>query len=137
MATIGVAGYVAIAGAAYGAYSADKQGQQVRADRKEDAAAILAENQEQARRLKKQQDQTISLARARAGASGIQAGGTVDAYINEMKKNFDLERDWLKKSGVRGAAQQQRAGRYGYQTGRANAWGSLFQGVGTAAKYFK
>ncbi len=135
MATAGAV--VGIIGAVYGAYSAEKQGQQIRADRKEDAATILAENQESARRLKKQQDQTISLARAKAGASGIQAGGTVDAYINEMKKNFDLERDWLKKSGVRGAAQQQRAGRYAYQTGRANAWGSLFKGAGSAAKYFK
>jgi len=128
-----VAAVVGIVGAGYSAYSTEKAAGQGRDDRRKNAADILAENQEQARRLKKQQDQTISLARARAGASGIAADGSVEGYINEMQKNFDLERNWLSKSGLRNAANQKRAGSLEYQTGRANAWGTLFAGVGSAA----
>ncbi len=134
---MGIGAVVGIIGAAYGAYSTEKVAGQARDDRRENAASILAENQEQARRLKKQQDQTVALARARAGASGIEETGTVTSYIDEMKKNFALERDWLAKSGKRGAGLENRRGRYEYQAGRAQAWGTLFSGIGSAASNFK
>lgn len=126
-----MAGFIAGAGALYQMFASEQEAQQARSTARANVKDINAENAETARRLKLEQDKTVSLARAKAGASGIGFEGTVDTYISEMQKNFKLERDWLKTSGIRQSGREKRRGRYQAETIRTNAWGSLAASAGS------
>ena len=121
--------YVQAGIAIYGAYKQHQAGEQAKEDSEANAAAIAAESAEAARRLKKQQELTLSETKARASASGIQAGGSVDVYLSEMRKKFDLEQDWIAKSGASAVDIERRKGDYAKEMATTSAWGTIAQGV--------
>lgn len=93
------------------------------------AAKALAESQEAARRLKLDQDKVTAETKARAAASGVTGGGTVETYLSEMQKNFKSELDWVNKSGASAANINLRRGEYQRQIANANAWGTMASGI--------
>lgn len=120
---------IGIGVALYGAYKQSEAGWQAREDARANAADIAAEGAESARRLKKEQDKVLAETKARAAASGIQAGGTLDVYLSEMRKNFELERAWVSKSTFSKAAAERRGGRYQQSIAQAGAWGTIASGI--------
>ncbi len=116
---------------AYGAYKQSEAGWKAREESREEEKDILAESAEAARRLKKTQDQVLAETKARAGASGIQKGGTVDVYLSELRKNFDLERAWISKAGISKAGAAARGGRYQQRIAQTGAWGTIASGLST------
>lgn len=114
----------------YGAYEQYQSGKESRKIAQENAANILAESKESARRVKKDQEQILAETKARAAASGVQGGGTVDVYLSEMRKNFDLEQDWIKKSGESRASIALSGGKQQERMAKVSAWGTITSGLG-------
>lgn len=114
----------------YGAYEQYQSGKEGRKIAQANAANILAESEESARRVKKDQEQILAETKARAAASGVQGGGTVDIYLSEMRKNFDLEQDWIKKSGESRSAIAKAGGAQQERMAKVSAWGTISSGLG-------
>ncbi len=120
----------------YGAYSQYESGQEAKDIANTNAARQKTESTEAARRLKLQQESTLSEARARAAASGISPqSSTVVTYLDEMQKNFKSEQDWIKKSGTSAADIQARQGEYQARQATAGAWGTIANLADNASKW--
>ena len=63
------------------------------------AAAVEAETQEEATRLKTNQRRALADARATGAATGF-AGGTQDIYLSDIAETQGRELAWLKKAGA-------------------------------------
>lgn len=124
--------FVTGATALYSLFESKAEQSRQKSATRQNVASIKAENAEEARRLKLSQDRTVSLAKARAGASGVGKGGTVERYIDELKKNFELERNWIKQSSRRQTSAERTRGKFAQDTTRAQAWGTFFQQAGKA-----
>ena len=133
MGWIAYLAYSIMAGAAvYGASETHKAGKEAKEIAAANARREKAEADEAARKLKLSQDQILSETRARASASGISSGSsTVVSYIDEMKKNFKDEQDWIKKSGASAAAIQSKQGEYQSRMANASSWGTLSSVAGS------
>lgn len=124
--------YVAIALTALSAIQSYRAGQKAEAAAEENARRIRLETEEQARRQKKAQEAKMGEARARARASGIQAGGSQDIYMEEMETEFGRELDWLRASGASRAGAAQRQGQVARQQATGQALGSMASAFGGA-----
>ena len=69
-----------------------------RADRQRDQDML--ELNEQLRRTDLANEQKLGRARAMAGASGAKYSGSTAGYVEEMSKNFSVERDWMRRAGL-------------------------------------
>lgn len=90
------------------------------------------ETKEQVRRLRLQQEATLSTARAAGAASGVEFGSeSLQLYLGAMDAEFRRQADWMKKAGYKRAATTEQAGALGFvsdlggalfQYGAANNW---------------
>lgn len=74
------------------------------------ASLELAETEEAAKRLEREQDKTRSLAIAKAAASGVTLDGSIGLYLGDMAQTMADEYNWLLRSGESKADIIRRAG---------------------------
>lgn len=122
MAWWAAAGLAIQAGSALNSYF-NKQGE-AREQRRETA--------EEVRRMRAQHQATLGVARARAGASGVESdSGSIRKYLDDMAFELWSQEEWLRNSGARSANITSQASRYGlvsdlgqslFSYGQANNW---------------
>lgn len=113
---------VAAAGTAY--QSAQTSKKQIEAGRLA-AEAELASTQEEQRKLQKKNEYIESLAKARAGASGVGMGGTVANYLADLHSSGLADLDWLGKVGASRATASIMTGQISSSQSKAGMWSSL------------
>ena len=105
------------------------------------AARIAEETAEAARRLKKQQEETLSEQRARVAASGIQTTGSMTAWLADESDEALAQRRWLEKAGLSQAQSASLAGRRAGASASASATGaalgSFGSGVAAAGNWYQ
>lgn len=97
------------------------------------AQRIAAEKAEQLRKMKLDQERTLSQARAAAAASGVTLEGTQKSYIDQMRESFKAERDWLQSASASQQAITRATGKM--EAGITSSRGqiALVGGIGKAA----
>jgi len=95
----------------------------------ENAAAVEAETQEQARRTAAAQSSQQASARARAAASGVAEGGSMSTVTGEMAKEHTRQLDWLKTSGATRAEMTRQGAKASGDVGRAQASATRAGGI--------
>ncbi len=130
-----VAAVAAVVGAGYAVYSgmeaADAQREQAAAAEalgRQEAAMIEDESREEVRRAKDAASDIEADARARAGASGVSAGGLYEG-IDDMAEEHDRQIAWMEKAGASKARLAIQGGTNAGAIGRANAEVSQAGGV--------
>jgi len=104
----------------------------------ENADFIRQESQIEAAKLEKAQGQTLGLASAVQGGSGVRSGGgTTDAYLNEMKATFKDDLKNLKDSAKSREAITREGGSVAKDQASANAWGTLASATTGAISVWK
>ena len=121
-----IATVAATAFSAYQQYEGAKDAEQLA---KEQADRQKAEAEEMARRAEKDASRQESLARARAAASGIGAGGSTALYMSELEKTQREEIDWIRRAGASQARLTRKEGRWAYRRGMAGAVSTAASGV--------
>lgn len=86
----------------YQGIQANEQAQNIARQQEElarqNAIAVEAEARESERRARVEQAAAMGESRARAAASGVTAGGSLDLFMSEQDRLFEMEIDWLRKS---------------------------------------
>lgn len=116
---------VAAAAAAAGAkYSHDAAEEAEEAGEKRAEAARL-EGEEKKRKLQKEATYRKSLAKARAGASGIKLSGSVDTYLEAMDEATAKDLAWLDKATAMESSSAISSAELASLNSMSGAWGSL------------
>ena len=136
----GAAAITALIGAGAQFYSSMQQAEAAEEGERiaeKNAQRAELETEEQARRLKAQQEKNQSLARARAAASGA-GGESIDTYLEDMEDEDYRQLDWLRRSGYNRSQIMRDEGRMYGRAGRARATAGMFSAgadiFGAAAK---
>jgi len=102
------------------------------------AVASERETAQEAENLARQQGKEQAINRARAAATGMAGGGSLDMVMDEQKNIHGKEMSWLQQSGKSRADILRRQGDTAYKTGmaqasslRSQAKGSLIGGAGS------
>lgn len=104
----------------------------------QDAARIKEETDEAVRRTGESQEDVLARSRAISGGSGIRSGaGSTDVYMDEMKKTFKADLDWIEKSGASQESLTRAQGRFARQESDARSWGTVATGVSQALSWWK
>jgi hypothetical protein len=121
----------AVIGAATAGYSAYQQHQaagDAEKIAKRNAELAEQEAEEQARRIEKQQSRDLSLAKAKAAASGVDiTSGSVSSYLMELEDWQKEELDWIKSTGKTSGQSYRDQGRLASQSAKSGSWQSLGQ----------
>lgn len=99
------------------------------------AANIQMETDEAARRLEDQQQANVSIASARAAASGLKPGiGSQNLFVATLKSEQNKELSFLKRSGASRAEIARVEADARASAGKGKAFGSLMSGFSGSAK---
>ena len=103
----------------------------------QDADRIRKETEKTVERTGKAQEQTLSLAGASQGASGLRSGaGTTADYLDEMQQTFQDDLDWITESGASQESLRRAEGSLAKQQSSAAAWGTVASGVSSFGSYW-
>jgi len=100
------------------------------------ASLIGAEGEEEAYRMSREQEATRASARARAAASGVTGGGSIQTYLDEMTKTQARELDWLGKSTKSQQVLTRLGGDLAKKKATAQAIGTLGSAAGMGYSWF-
>lgn len=92
----------------------------------------MSQVREEDRRAKLSDEQSLSRARALAGASGAAFKGSTKGYISEMAKNFSTARDWNVRAGQSNATNRRRGANIAARSGRNRQYAQSASSVGSA-----
>ena len=130
---------VAIIGAVYSIYSGMQEKKASKAAAKEqeamaarNAALSEAETREEAARMQQAKDEQMAKSRAKAAASGVQTGGSMDIFMGAQDDKLRGEIDWLKKSGSSRADLIRQGGAFAASQTRQQGSTALASGIAGA-----
>lgn len=123
-----VSAIVSLVSAIYGGYSDHRRGAQAKRRSKEKQRMETKVTNEKVKRMEEENRRRASIARARAGASGV-GGASTEVYISALEESGREEVDWLKEVGASIYAQHKMEGETAYSEAQQDMWGNVGQGV--------
>lgn len=96
---------------------------------RQNAIAVEAEARESERRARIDQETAMAEGRARAAASGVTIDGSMDLFLTEQDRLFDMEIDWLRRAAQSQASIATRTGQIEAAATRAQGQQALWSGV--------
>ena len=127
-AIMAISAVIGAATAGYSAYQQHAAAEDVEKIAKKNAELAEQEAEEQARRLEKQQARELSMAKAKAAASGVDiTSGSISDYLTEMEDWQKEELDWIRTTGRTSGQSYRDQGRIASQSAKTGAWQSLGQ----------
>ena len=127
-AIMAISAVIGAATAGYTAYQQKVAAEDAERIAKKNAELAEQEAEEQARRVEKQQARELSLAKAKAAASGVDiTSGSVADYLLEMEDWQKEELDWIRRTGRTSGQSYLDQGKIASQSAKTGAWTSLGQ----------
>jgi len=123
---------ITAASAAAGAYQSYSTARKQEKAGEKAAVVDQSNTREEQRKLGKQQKYQRSLAKARAGASGVGMGGSVQKYLEDLKSAGKVDMQWLGKVGASRSAASLTAGKLGASASMGGMWNNLGSAASSA-----
>lgn len=123
-----VSASLAVASLGAGVFGSNRANKQAKKAAEEQARLVGIQRREELRKLRRQADVEIGMARAGIGASNVQFSGSAQSYANELENEYSRQLAY----GRMAMTAEQRAVRMG---ARGAGDGLLYQSVGQALSY--